>query len=95
MTVLARLVAAIALLAFVTPADVFACATCFGAAGSGQVEGMNGAIIGLLVFTVGMMAAFGSFFLYLKRRAHLHASSPSNPHHAHLDRTANQEDIQQ
>lgn len=46
-----------------------ACPVCFTAIDSPGTRGSSLAILAMLVVTVGMLAAFASFFLYLKRRA--------------------------
>jgi hypothetical protein len=47
---------------------IIACAVCFGASDSLQFKGMQIGILVLLGFTACMLAAFGAFFIYLKRR---------------------------
>ena len=47
---------------------LLACAVCFGASDSLQFKGMQIGILVLLGFTTCMLAAFGTFFLYLRRR---------------------------
>jgi len=45
-----------------------ACAVCFGAADSPQFKAMQIGILVLLGVTGAMLAAFATFFLYLRRR---------------------------
>jgi hypothetical protein len=47
---------------------IIACAVCFGAADSPQFRAMQIGILVLLGVTGGMLAAFATFFLYLRRR---------------------------
>jgi hypothetical protein len=47
---------------------LIACAVCFGASDSLQFKGMQVGILVLLGFTACVLAAFGAFFVYLKRR---------------------------
>jgi hypothetical protein len=47
---------------------LLACAVCFGAADSLQFKGMQVGILVLLGITTCVMAAFGAFFLHLRRR---------------------------
>jgi len=47
---------------------ILACAVCFGAADSPQFRAMQIGILVLLGVTGGMLAAFATFFLYLRRR---------------------------
>ena len=57
-----------------------ACPVCFGASDDPQVQGSMWAIVALLGVTVGMLGAFATFFLHLRRRAKLatdwHAGKP-------------------
>lgn len=46
-----------------------ACAACFGRSDSPLAKGMNWGIITLLVFVLGLWAAFGSFFVFIARRS--------------------------
>ncbi len=46
-----------------------ACAVCFGASDSLQFRAMQMGILVLLAFTVCVLAAFGAFFIYLRRRS--------------------------
>lgn len=48
---------------------LLACASCFGRSDSALAEGMNAGIMALLVFVLGVWIAFGSFFVFLVRRA--------------------------
>ena len=47
---------------------LIACAVCSGASDSLQFKGAQMGILALLAFTVCMLAAFGVFFLHLRRR---------------------------
>jgi hypothetical protein len=49
-----------------------ACATCYGASDAPQTKGMNMAIMALLVVIGGVLAAFASFFLHLRKQEKLH-----------------------
>jgi len=60
------------------PTAALACATCFGAKDAPQTKGMNMAILGMLVVTVGIMGAMGAFFLYLKKRSGLPLNPPDS-----------------
>ena len=51
------------------PAATLGCATCFGQTDSPLAKGMNWGILAMLVVVVGMWIAFGTFFVYLARRA--------------------------
>lgn len=58
--------------------SVMACPVCFGNLDSPTGDGMNLAILFLLVVTGGVLAAFGSFFVYIRKRAGLIAD-PARP----------------
>jgi len=64
-----------------------ACAACFGRSDSPLAQGMNWGIITLLVFVLGLWAAFGSFFVFIARRS---SKTPlpgeSDPIHSPEDR---------
>lgn len=65
-----RLVGILTVLALGVLAEpAVACPVCFGASDAPPVHGMRMAIIALLVVTVGVLGAFGTFFVYLMRRA--------------------------
>lgn len=51
------------------PRVALACPVCFGAGDGPMVQGSSMGILALLIVTVGMFAAFGTFFLHLARRA--------------------------
>ena len=53
------------------PADVLACAVCLGNTDSMLRSGMNMGILVLLGVTGFMLLSFGTFFMYLARRARL------------------------
>ena len=46
-----------------------ACSVCFGDPESNMTQGMNFAIIGLLVVVMLVLATFGAFFVYLNKKA--------------------------
>jgi heme/copper-type cytochrome/quinol oxidase subunit 2 len=56
------------LLLFV-PHSVSACPSCYGASDAPMTQGMNMAILSLLGVTGGVLVAFVSFFVYLRKRA--------------------------
>jgi hypothetical protein len=60
---------AIAAVLFGTPRAALACPICFGSSDSLMAAGMNNGVLFLLAVTVGVLASFGAFFLYLMRRA--------------------------
>jgi hypothetical protein len=66
--------AAVAMIAM-SAAPALACPVCFGASDSLQFKGMQAGILALLAVTVVMLAAFGGFFLYLRRRVRLFEES--------------------
>lgn len=49
--------------------QAFGCATCFGKTDSAMAEGMNAGIFVLLAFVLLFWIAFGSFFVFIVRRA--------------------------
>lgn len=55
-----------------TPHMARACAVCFGASDAPQTQGLNMAIMTLLLVIGGVLAAFATFFLHLRRQAKLH-----------------------
>ena len=57
--------------ALLLPADVLACAVCLGNTDSILRSGMNMGILVLLGVTGFMLLSFGTFFMYLARRARL------------------------
>ena len=61
------------IIAFVlaAPRAALACPVCFGQNDSPLAQAMNSGIIFMLVVVAGVLAAFASFFIYLKRRARL------------------------
>jgi len=60
-----------------------ACAACFGQSDSPLAQGMNWGILSLLVFVVGLWAAFGSFFVFIARRsARIPLPGESDPIHS-------------
>ena len=56
-------------LAGFAPAQLFACATCYGASDSPMAEGMNWGIFTLLAVVVTVLAAFLTFLIYAIRRS--------------------------
>jgi len=62
------LVAAVFLAA---PRVALACPVCFGQNDSPLASAMNLGIVAMLVVVAGVLAAFGSFIVYLNRRANL------------------------
>jgi hypothetical protein len=62
------------LVAFVlvaAPRVALACPVCFGENDSPLALGINYGILAMLGLIGGLWVAFGSFFIYLRRRAHL------------------------
>ena len=53
------------------PRAAFACPVCFGQNDSPLALGINYGILAMLGFVVSLWVAFGSFFIYLRRRARL------------------------
>ncbi len=66
-----RVFGTVALLWLSTTRAAFACPVCFGAADSPLVQGSTWAIVSLLGVTVGVLGAFATFFLHLRKRAKL------------------------
>ncbi len=70
-----RFAVLIALTVFMASGHVYACSTCFGAAGDPQTEGRNAAILTLLITTytlfTGMLAAV---FILWRRAKKIHAA---------------------
>lgn len=48
---------------------LLACPVCFGASDAPAVQGMQMAILALLIVTVAVLGGFAAFFIYLMRRA--------------------------
>lgn len=61
------------------PRLALACPVCFGQSDSPMAWAVNLGIIVMLVITVGMLAAFASFFIYLMRRARWAAAAEAHP----------------
>ena len=59
------------------PNSAFACGSCYGAADSSATAGMNFAILSMIGVTGGVLAAFTSFFFYLRRRALVYLAANS------------------
>jgi hypothetical protein len=53
------------------PRVALACPVCFGQNDSPLASAMNLGIVAMLVVVAGVLAAFGSFIVYLNRRANL------------------------
>jgi hypothetical protein len=51
------------------PRAAFACPVCFGDNDSPMAVAMNMGILFMLIIVAGILGAFGSFFIYLVRRA--------------------------
>ena len=81
---LRRIIGSLTALLFVAAADpAFACPVCFGATDSPAVQGMQKAIVALLIVTGGVLAAFGTFFIYLMRKARASSQTMAVPASAH------------
>ena len=61
------------------PRAALACPVCFGQSDSPMAAAANLAIVVMLVIVVGMLAAFASFFMYLRRRAQFAAAESGPP----------------
>lgn len=70
-------IAPIASLLVAWPSTAEACATCFGDPDSPLTKGMNVGILVLLGFTVVVLAAFATLFLYWARRHRLNEAAAS------------------
>jgi hypothetical protein len=66
-------------LVLAAPRAVLACPVCFGQSDSPLALGVNMGIYLLLAVTVGVLAAFASFFIYLARRARMFAAVNEAP----------------
>ena len=69
-------------LALFSPAQLLACATCFGASDDPMAKGMNAGIFSLLAVVVVMLGLLAAFFVFLAKRS-VHTPMPksnSNPH---------------
>jgi heme/copper-type cytochrome/quinol oxidase subunit 2 len=55
--------------ALLSPAKLFACATCYGASDSPMADGMNWGIFTLLGIVVPVLGTFLAFFIYLIRKS--------------------------
>lgn len=67
-TKLATVAVAFVLMVLSSPSS-YACAACFGQSDSAMAKGLNAGIFALLVFVLGLWIAFGSFFVFIVRRA--------------------------
>jgi len=77
--------AGLTLAAVLVPRLASACPICFGASEGPMLQGSNLGIFALLVVTLGMLGAFGAFFMMLARRAsaaggHTSERTGSGPH---------------
>jgi len=71
-------------LLFAAPRAALACPVCFGQNDSPMAAAANLAIVVMLVIVGGVLAAFGSFFVYLRRRARMAAEAEPYPaNHGH------------
>jgi hypothetical protein len=59
------------------PRAAYACPVCFGQSDSPMAAAANMSILVMLIITVGMLAAFASFFIVLIRRARAAAAAES------------------
>ena len=66
------------------PRVALACPVCFGQNDSPMAAAANLAIVVMLVIVGGVLTAFGSFFIYLRRRARIAAADagPAGPYPA-------------
>lgn len=60
------------------PRSAHACAVCFGQSDSPMAVATNMGIFTLLVVIVGVLAGFGTFFVYLNRRARMVEAAESS-----------------
>ena len=68
-----------AIVAF-APRAAFACPVCFGENDSPLALGINYGIFVMLGLIGGLWIAFGSFFIYLRRRARIADAAEAAPH---------------
>ena len=61
------------------PNVALACPVCFGENDSPLAVGINYGILAMLVVVGGLWVAFGSFFIYLRRRAKMAEASSESP----------------
>jgi len=54
---------------FIAPSAALACPVCFRALEAPIADAVNTAVLALLGVTIGVLAAFATFFIYLIRRA--------------------------
>ena len=57
------------LVAVLQPSSSMACVACYGQSDDPLAQGMNWAILTLLVITLSVLAAVAAFFVYLAKRA--------------------------
>ncbi len=55
--------------ALAAPRVAAACTVCFGDPESPETKGVSAAVMFLLIVTMGVLGGFGTFFIYLMRRA--------------------------
>jgi hypothetical protein len=67
------------ILLLAAPRAALACPVCFGQNDSPMAAAANLAILVMLGIVVGVLAAFASFFIYLRRRALLAAAESGPP----------------
>jgi hypothetical protein len=67
------------------PRVALACPVCFGNSDAPMAKATNTGIIFMLVIVAGVLAAFGSFFIYLVRRANHAAADPAPADAARLE----------
>lgn len=65
MKTIRRILFVIAALAFSAPAQLFACAACYGKSDSPLASGMNWGILTLLGVTVTVLASIATFFAFI------------------------------
>jgi len=65
------LLAMVAIVLLGLPNLGYACPSCYGDPNAADVKGLNMAIFALLGVTGGVLGAFVTFFLYLRKRARL------------------------
>jgi preprotein translocase subunit SecY len=72
-----RLLSFLTVLCLLTAEAAQACTACFGKTNEPLARGMNAGIYVMLVFVVGFWILFGSFFVFIARRAR--RVNPENP----------------
>ena len=74
--------AVVASVLVLAPRVAFACPVCFGENDSPLALGINYGILVMLGIIGGLWVAFGSFFIYLRRRARMVHEAVEGPAHA-------------